>query len=71
MNNSNDKVMDRIESAQRMLAQARTEHTRGNAEDAVTFLQVCIDRTKAAIDTINGAASVISLAKSKDGSHAR
>lgn len=56
MNDSNDKVLDRIESAVRMLTQARIEHNKGNAEDAVTFLDVAGTRIKAAIDAIDAAA---------------
>lgn len=58
MNTSNDKIIDRIESAQRMLGQARTEHHRGNAEDAATFLEVAVTRIKSAIDAIKSASPV-------------
>lgn len=71
MNTSNDKVIDRIESAQRMLGQARTEHNRGNAEDAATFLDVAGSRIKSAIDAIRGSADIIQLPKGKESSHAR
>lgn len=63
MNASNDKIIDRIESAQRMLQQARTEHGRGNTEDATTFLEVAGARIKAAIDAIHGNATVIQMPK--------
>lgn len=71
MNTSNDKIIDRIESAQRMLGQARTEHGRGNAEDAATFLEVAGARIKAAIDAIHGRGEVIQMPKGKDATHAR
>jgi len=56
MNTSNDTVIDRIESAERMLRQARTEHQRGNTEDAATFLDVAATRIKAAVQAIETAA---------------
>lgn len=56
MNTSNDTVIDRIESAERMLRQARTEHQRGNVEDAATFLDVAATRIKAAVQSIETAA---------------
>lgn len=72
MNTSNDKVIDRIESAQRMLGQARMEHNRGNAEDAATFLEVACTRIKVAIDAIHiDVNTIVQMPKGKDASHAR
>lgn len=72
MNTSNDKIIDRIESAQRMLGQARTEHNRGNAEDAATFLEVAGTRIKSAIDAIRvDADTVIQMPKGKEAGRAR
>lgn len=55
MNSSTDKVIDRLESAERMLRNARLEHGRGNAEDAVTFIEVAGARLKSAIKAIQSA----------------
>lgn len=74
MNNDRDPVLDRIESAERMLRQARTEHQRGNAEDAMTFLDVADKRIKAAVEAIGNATrnKPVSFAdRSKEVAHAR
>ena len=73
MNQSNDKIIDRIESAERMLRQARTEHSRGNAEDAVTFLEVAGTRIKAAVEAIDAAGKnkPVNFSERKEATHAR
>lgn len=73
MNNDRDPVLDRIESAQRMLGQARTEYGKGNAEDAMTFLDVAGTRIKAANDAIQSAGKnkPVSFADRKEVAHAR
>ena len=76
MNTSRDKVIDQIESAQRMLAQARAEYTRGNVDDAVTFLEVSTQRAAGAIQTlkmkpVSLSEQLMRQAGLKETSHAR
>lgn len=71
MNNDRDPVLDRIESAERMLRQARTEHGRGNAEDAGEFLTAAQRNIARATDALKKTASVSELPRGKEVVHAR
>lgn len=68
MNQSNDPVLDRIENADRMLRQARTEHARGNVEDVIEFLAAARRNIDRAAETLKNAAPVVGMhdARSKD-----
>ena len=72
---TSDQVLDRIENADRMLRQARTEYQRGNAEDAGEFLAAArrnIDRAAEALKAkpVSLSEHLMSHAK-KELSHAR
>lgn len=71
MNASNDPVLDRIENADRMLRQARTEHQRGNAEDAGEFLAAARRNIDRAAEALKKAGHVVELQRGKEASHAR
>lgn len=71
MNNANDPVLDRIENADRMLRQARSEYQRGNPEDAAEFLAACRRNVDRANDAMKKTASVSTLSHSKEVAHVR
>jgi hypothetical protein len=70
MNASNDKVLDRIENAERMLRQARTEHQRGNPEDAAEFLAAARRNIDRASDAMKKT-TVAELPRAREAAHAR
>jgi hypothetical protein len=71
MNASNDPVLDRIENAERMLRQARTEHGRGNAEDVGEFLAAARRNIDRAAEALKKTATIAELPRSKEAAHAR
>lgn len=63
MNSSHDPVIDRIESANRMLVSARTEHNSGHDEDAQEFLAAARRNIDRAAEALKNAAPVVELRK--------
>lgn len=58
---TNDVVRDRIDAAERMLQQARQEHSRGNSEDCAEFLAAAARNISRAHESIKSLASVVPM----------
>lgn len=70
MSTASDPVRDRMESAERMLRQARDEHARQRDDDAVEFLAAAQRHVARAMAAITGMATVVELPR-KEVPHGR